>query len=126
VTQQRATFRHRDRLHGRRAFAAVFAARCRKNAGPLTVMAQPNGLDHCRLGLTVPRRVGKAVARGRVKRRLREAFRLGRANWPAGYDVVVIVHPHDGLAVDDYRRLLGEAVRSCHALWQRRARRDGQ
>jgi len=124
LTEQRATFRHRDRLHGQRAFAAVRDARCRKNAGPLSVLAKPNGLPHCRLGLTVSRRVGKAVARARIKRRLREAFRLARADWPTGYDLVVIVHPHTATTMDEYQRLMGEAVRSCHALWQRRARKE--
>lgn len=122
----RFTFRHRDRLHGRKAFAAVRGARCRKNAGPLSVLAKPNDLPHCRLGLTLSRRVGKAVARGRIKRLLREAFRLSRHEWPTGYDLVVIVHPHATLKLADYQRLLGEAVRSCHAHWLRRARRDAE
>ncbi len=122
----RFTFRHRDRLHGRNAFAAVRDARCRKNAGPLSILSMPNGLAYCRLGLTVSRRVGGAVQRGRVKRLLREAFRLSREAWPTGYDLVVIVHPHDFLSLEDYQRLLGEAVRSSHAHWQRQARRDGE
>ncbi|NBC10277.1 MAG: ribonuclease P protein component [Planctomycetes bacterium] len=121
---KRLTFRHRDRLHGRKVFAAVRAARCRKNAGPLSVLAMPNGLDHLRLGLTVSRRVGNAVTRNRIKRRLREAFRLGRADWPTGLDLVVIVHPHEALAMSEYQRLLGQAVKACAAHWERKARRE--
>jgi ribonuclease P protein component len=42
-----------------------------------------------RLGLTVPRAVGKAVARNRIKRRLREAFRRHRAEFGPQWDIVL-------------------------------------
>jgi len=45
--------------------------------------------DGPRLGLTVPRAVGKAVLRNRIKRRLREAFRLHRASLDARWDIVL-------------------------------------
>lgn len=112
----RFLFRHRQRLHGSRAFAAVFDAKLRKTAGPITVCGLPNGLDYCRLGLSVPRRVGSAVARGRVKRRLREAFRLSQHDWPTGYDIVVAVRPHKLQEVAEYQRLLGGALMRIHEL----------
>jgi ribonuclease P protein component len=43
-----------------------------------------------RLGVTVSRRVGGSVVRSRVKRRIREWFRVERAKLPADRDVVVI------------------------------------
>lgn len=46
-----------------------------------------------RLGLTVSRRVGGAVVRNRVKRRLREWFRQHRSGCPAGKDLVIIARP---------------------------------
>lgn len=51
-----------------------------------------------RLGLTVSRRVGPAVARARVKRRVRECFRRQRDWFPEGKDVVVIARPGAGEA----------------------------
>jgi len=46
-----------------------------------------------RLGLTVSRKVGNAVARNHVKRRVREWFREARETLPANVDVVVIAKP---------------------------------
>ena len=43
-----------------------------------------------RLGLAVSRRAGNAVVRNRIKRVLREAFRLDREDLPPGLDVIVI------------------------------------
>ena len=44
-----------------------------------------------RLGLAVPKRVGSAVARNRVKRRLRELWRARLEAIPAGHDYVLVV-----------------------------------
>lgn len=53
---------------------------------------RPPGLPAkgARLGITVTRRVGKAVTRNRLKRQIRECFRRRRALLDAGLDVVVI------------------------------------
>lgn len=54
-----------------------------------------------RLGITASRRVGNAVARNRIKRVVREAFRATRDIWPPGCDVVVIVRwAEPGLRLD--------------------------
>jgi ribonuclease P protein component len=123
---RRYLFRHRQRLHGNLAFAAVFDARLRKAAGPITVCGRPNGLDYHRLGLSVPRRVGPAVARVRIKRRLREAFRLSQHDWPGGYDLVVVVRPHKLAAVAEYQRLLSGAIQRIHDQASGPVGRDAQ
>ena len=48
-----------------------------------------NGIEHHRLGVTVSRRIGNAVVRNRVKRRLREIFRRSCDNIPHHFDFVV-------------------------------------
>ena len=49
-----------------------------------------NSVGWARLGLVVGKRVGNACVRNRVKRRLREFFRLNRQIFPPGSDVVII------------------------------------
>lgn len=118
---RRYPFRHRQRLHGGRAFAAVFDAQMRKNLGPIALCGKVNDLDYNRLGLSVPRRVGGAVVRVRIKRRLREAFRLGQYDVPPGYDLVVVVRPHAVLPVAEYQALLADGIRRIHELATKRA-----
>jgi len=123
---KRFKFTHAHRLHGDRAFQAVFANKLRKNAGPLAVVALPNDAPHHRLGLSVSRRVGNAVKRHRVKRLLREAFRLNQHAWPGRYDLVVVVHPHDVLKLERYAELLAAAVAQLHVVAEKRAKREGR
>lgn len=122
---RRFRFTHAHRLHGDDAFQAVFANKLRKNAGPLAVLALPNDAPHHRLGLSVSRRVGNAVKRHRVKRLLREAFRLEQHTWPGHYDLVVIVHPHDFVKLEQYAAHLAEAVRQLHHVAEKRGAREG-
>jgi len=42
------------------------------------------------LGVTVGKKTGKAVKRNRVKRLIREFFRLNKVCFPQGYDIVII------------------------------------
>jgi ribonuclease P protein component len=111
---RRETFPKRMRLTHSRQFAAVYNAGKRRSSGPITVIALANGLEHNRLGLSIGRRVGGAVARSRLKRCLREAFRLIQHDAPTGYDIVVVARPHDPLPQPEYQRLLQSALERVH------------
>ena len=68
--------------NGIRFSTPVFAAFCLARTG-----SEHRG--SARLGLTVPRAIGDAVARNRIKRRFREAFRLHRAEIAPRWDLVL-------------------------------------
>jgi ribonuclease P protein component len=58
-----------------------------------TVITCSVGLDHPRLGVTISRRVGGAVVRNAVRRRLREAFRRNHDAISVPVDLVLQVKP---------------------------------
>ena len=77
------------RLSGARAFDAVFREGRRYGGRCCAAKIRRNGLAITRIGLAVRRGADGAVGRNRVKRRLREAFRLARPGLPPGLDVVL-------------------------------------
>ncbi|TRW48748.1 ribonuclease P protein component [Aliidiomarina halalkaliphila] len=59
----------------------------------LTMLAKPNDRNHPRLGTTVSKKVAKkAVDRNRIKRIMRETFRLQQHKL-SGFDIIVIAKP---------------------------------
>ena len=110
----RYTFPSSHRLHGAKAFAAVYDAKVRESRGALIIFALANDTGHCRLGLSVSRKVGMAVLRGRIKRLLREAFRLSQQEFPGAYDLVIVVRPHEPQAMEQYQKLLTACVAKLH------------
>ena len=56
----------------------------------LVVYCLRNGTGHSRLGLTVSAKLGHAVERNRMRRRLREVYRLHEAELLPGYDIVIV------------------------------------
>jgi ribonuclease P protein component len=86
-------FRREDRLCSGRDYQRVYQRRAAVSDTLLLVHACENSLEHSRLGLSVSRKVGKAVVRNRWKRIVREVFRLCRAQLPSGVDLVVSPRP---------------------------------
>lgn len=126
-------------------------ARARAEVGPLSVHSAIGETLQTRIGISIGRRCGNAVKRNRIKRLIREAYRLsqhdfaakwrvethqplptssgttdsasGSAHHGTTYDIVVIVRPHEVLALDAYRAHLSHAFATLHAVWTKRAQR---
>lgn len=124
-TIRRHTCPKTHRLGGRLQFAAVFDAKVRESRGPLTAYALPNDLSHPRLGISIGRRVGTAPKRNRIKRLLRESFRLMQHDFPRGYDLVIVVRPHPPLMLADYQRLMSALAVKLHGVWKARMEDGG-
>jgi ribonuclease P protein component len=113
----RFTFGKSKRLHRKRDFQRIFEGGRSAGDRYLIVYAAPNGLEHLRLGIPVGRRFGNAVRRNRVKRLIREAFRLEQHDLPGGFDLVCIPRVGHLGEVDDYRRSLRRLAAQSAARW---------
>ena len=56
----------------------------------LVLYARKNHSDTNRVGVTVSKKLGGAVVRNRVRRRLREVYRLNETLFAPGWDIVVV------------------------------------
>lgn len=56
----------------------------------LVLYARKNRTDTNRVGITVSKKLGKAVVRNRVRRRIREAYRLNEEKFLPGWDIVIV------------------------------------
>jgi ribonuclease P protein component len=90
------SFRPHERIKGPAEFRRAFDRKRSAADGVLIVYGVENGLDHPRLGISVSRKkVRNASARNRVKRLIREAFRLSKSELPKGVDIVVLPRSGD-------------------------------
>ncbi len=89
----------KDNREFRRLYSRGKYAAC----ATLVLYTRPNRLGVRRLGITASTKLGHAVVRNRVRRRIREIYRLHQAELRPGTDLVVVAR---GLATQvSYRRL---------------------
>ena len=74
---------------------------------PILILSRPNDLDHPRLGFVISKKnIRKAVKRNRVRRIIRESFRLNQHNLPA-VDMIIMARQGLGdLENDEVHKLM--------------------
>ena len=100
-----------SRLRKSSDFAAVWSEGRTRVDKLFVLKVRPNGFGVTRFGFSVSKRIGNAVARNRVKRRLREAVRAAPVE--AGFDIVIVAR--NGAAEADFAKI----ERSIHNLLRR-------
>ena len=88
-----------SRIRKQAEYSACYERGRRYHTEHFLVFVRPRENGACtRMGMAVSRKVGKAVTRNRVKRLLREFFRLHRALLPEHLDIVAVAKKHTGAA----------------------------
>lgn len=80
----------------------------------LVVYCRPNKRDHNRLGVTVSAKLGHAVVRNRIRRRLREIYRLSQPKMKQGFDIILVARSRAVTAT--YQDLERAYFRMCEKL----------
>ena len=110
--------REAERLRRRADYLRCYRTGRRRHGSLAILYFIPNQLGHPRIGITASRKVGKAVVRHRLKRRIKETYRRWkrRGSLPA-MDLIVHLKPEAG--VSDFPAFRGELLRLLGGLIER-------
>ena len=100
------------RLRRAYEFRRVYGRGARAHGKHIVIVALERRSPGHRVGVSVSKEHGRAVRRTRLKRILREAFRLERPSLPGRYDIVLIPRKSDqNLVLDHVRYELRELLK---------------
>jgi ribonuclease P protein component len=92
----------------RAEFEAVYRGGGRKSSAQFVIFYRANSGSQSRLGISVKRALGTAVARNRVRRRIREIFRRNVSEISPGWDIVI--HPRHAMTRTAFAAIQAELL----------------
>jgi ribonuclease P protein component len=104
------SFGKNERVRNKQDYVRIYQRGTRGYSEHFTWIIHRNPAGIRRLGITAGKKVGKAVKRNRIKRLLREFFRLNKPRLPEGHDIVIMVRPRTPFLV------YGDVVKELEAL----------
>ena len=83
----------RERIRKKRDFASLYRYGNRIRGRYFTLVYRSNALGFSRLGVVVSKKVGPAVTRNGVKRRMKELFRRNKGFLTESVDLIIVTRP---------------------------------
>src|SRR5271157_560142 len=90
ICMKEQSYRKLERVTNRSRFKGIYNQGVWRSSQHFTTVTCSNTQGVKRLGITVTKKTGNAVRRNRIKRLIREFFRLNKSLFPAGHDVVIM------------------------------------
>ena len=87
---KRFSFKKDERIRKNKEFERIFLKGDRLQDQYLKLILLKNEFGYSRIAIIVKRKYGKAYLRNKIKRRIREIFRLNKDKFPASTDIVII------------------------------------
>jgi ribonuclease P protein component len=84
------SFEKNERVCKRKDYLSAYEKGVRISSGNFTAVLNNNRTGKKRLGVTVSKKIGNAVKRSRIKRLVREFFRLNKDKLPDSQDIIII------------------------------------
>ena len=103
-----------DTLKKNHEFRRLYSKGANAATPHLVIYARRTKRDTNRIGITVSTKVGKAVTRNRIRRRLREIYRLHEDKMAHGLELVIVARVRAAEA--SYRELEKSFVKACKKL----------
>ncbi len=89
-SMEKQSFGKQVRISRKRDYLTVYQQGVRSHSKHFTIIVYKNEMGVSRLGITVSKKVGSAVERNRIKRLVREFFRLNSSRLSTPQDIVII------------------------------------